>query len=201
MVSKGTKKKAVKADGGSKKDSDDEEDKDNNKLKEQLKDSIVHWGDLKVTWDDVAGLEAAKEALKEAVILPTKFPQLFEGEWKPWTGIMLYGPPGTGKSFIAKACASEAQGTFFSIKSSDLLSKYLGESEKLISNLFKLAWEMKPSIIFIDEIDSVCGARKEGDHETMRWVKTEILIQMQGVGSNNDGVLVLGATNLPWEID
>jgi len=95
--------------------------------------------------------------LKEAVILPTKFPQLFEGERKPWTGIMLYGPPGTGKSFIAKACASEAQGTFFSIKSSDLLSKYLGESEKLISNLFKLAREMKPSIIFIDEIDSVCG--------------------------------------------
>jgi len=89
---------------------------------------------------------------------------------------MLYGPPGTGKSFIAKACASEAQGTFFSIKSSDLLSKYLGESEKLISNLFKLAWEMKPSIIFIDEIDSVCGARKEGDHETMRRVKTEIMI-------------------------
>jgi len=89
---------------------------------------------------------------------------------------MLYGPPGTGKSFIAKACATEAKGTFFSIKSSDLLSKYLGESEKLISNLFQLAWEMKPSIIFIDEIDSVCGQRKEGDNETMRRVKTEILI-------------------------
>lgn len=114
---------------------------------------------------------------------------------------MLYGPPGTGKSFIAKACATEAKGTFFSIKSSDLLSKYMGESEKLISTLFKLAREMQPSIIFIDEIDSVCGARKEGDHESMRRVKTEILIQMQGVGSNNKGVLVLGATNLPWEID
>lgn len=89
---------------------------------------------------------------------------------------MLYGPPGTGKSYIAKACASEAKGTFFSIKSSDLLSKYLGESEKTIAALFKLAREMKPSVIFIDEIDSVCGARKEGDHESMRRVKTEILV-------------------------
>jgi vacuolar protein-sorting-associated protein 4 len=101
---------------------------------------------------------------------------LFEGERKPWTGIMLYGPPGTGKSYIAKACASEAQGTFFSIKSSDLLSKYLGESEKTIAALFKLAREMKPSVIFIDEIDSICGQRKEGDHESLRRVKTEILV-------------------------
>jgi len=154
-----------------------------------------------VHWDDVAGLEKAKEALKEAVILPTKFPQLFEGERKPWTGILLYGPPGTGKSFIAKACATEASGVFFSIKSADLLSKFLGDTEKQIKNLFELAREKQPSIIFIDEIDSLCSARKEGDHETMRRVKTEILVQMQGVGSNNKGVLVLGATNLPWEID
>ena len=152
-------------------------------------------------WDDVAGLYAAKEALKEAVILPTKFPQLFEGERKPWTGIMLYGPPGTGKSFLAKACATEANGVFFSVKASDLMSKFLGETEKQISNLFEAARERQPAIIFIDEIDSICGARKEGDHETMRRVKTEILVQMQGVGSNNKGVLVLGATNLPWEID
>lgn len=178
-----------------------DDDESDNKLKEQLKSSIVKPEDLNVHWDDVAGLEGAKEALKEAVILPTKFPQLFEGERKPWTGIMLYGPPGTGKSFIAKACATEASGCFFSIKSSDLLSKFLGESEKQIKNLFELAREMQPSIIFIDEIDSVCGTRKEGDHETMRRVKTEILVQMQGVGSNNKGVLVLGATNLPWEID
>lgn len=94
-----------------------------------------------VHWDDVAGLETAKEALKEAVILPTKFPQLFEGERKPWTGILLYGPPGTGKSFIAKACATEASGVFFSIKSADLLSKFLGETEKQIKNLFELARE------------------------------------------------------------
>lgn len=134
LVLKPTKKKMESSSGG-----DPEEDKDSSKIMDGLKDAIIKREDLKVTWDDVAGLEGAKEALKEAVILPTKFPQLFEGERKPWTGIMLYGPPGTGKSYIAKACASEAQGTFFSIKSSDLLSKYLGESEKTIAALFKLA--------------------------------------------------------------
>lgn len=114
---------------------------------------------------------------------------------------MLYGPPGTGKSYIAKACASEAQGTFFSIKAGDLLSKYLGQSEKTISVLFKLARKLKPSVIFIDEIDSICGVRKEDEHESMRRVKTQLMIEMQGVGSDNQGILVLGATNLPWEID
>ena len=126
----GKKKKVVSGGGGggASKDGgeDDEEDKEKDKLEEQLKDTIIRPEDNKITWDDVAGLEAAKEALKEAVILPTKFPQLFEGERKPWTGIMLYGPPGTGKSYIARACASEAEGTFFSIKAGDLLSKYLG---------------------------------------------------------------------------
>ena len=85
-----------------------------------------------VKWTDVAGLDQAKASLQEAVILPTKFPQLFTGERKPWRGILLYGPPGTGKSYLAKACATEAEGTFFSISSSDLVSKWLGESERLV---------------------------------------------------------------------
>ncbi len=205
--SKANKKKAVKAEGSGKRSGggggggggDDSEEEEKDELKKQLLSAMVE--NPGISFDDVAGLEGAKEALKEAVILPTKFPQLFEGERKPWTGILLYGPPGTGKSFIAKACATEAKGVFFSIKSSDLLSKFLGETEKQIKNLFELAREKSPAIIFIDEIDSVCAARKEGDHETMRRVKTEILVQMQGVGSDNKGVLVLGATNLPWEID
>ena len=194
-VVKGKKPMKVGDDG----DDSGEEEKESDKLKDQLLGSIVT--NPNVHWDDVAGLEGAKEALKEAVILPTKFPQLFEGERKPWTGILLYGPPGTGKSFIAKACATEAQGVFFSIKAADILSKFLGEAEKNIKNLFELAREKQPAIIFIDEIDSIMGARHEGEHEAMRRVKTEMLIQMQGVGSNNKGVLVLGATNLPWEID
>lgn len=114
---------------------------------------------------------------------------------------MLYGPPGTGKTFLAKACATEAQATFFSISASSLMSKYLGETEKQVKNLFDLARERSPSIIFIDEIDSIASARGENENETMRRVKTEILVQMQGVGTDNKGLLVLGATNLPWEID
>lgn len=83
-----------------------------------------------VKWEDVAGLEGAKISLQEAVILPTKFPNLFTGKRRPWKGILLYGPPGTGKSFLAKAVATEANGTFFSLSSSDLVSKWQGESER-----------------------------------------------------------------------
>jgi vacuolar protein-sorting-associated protein 4 len=83
-----------------------------------------------VRWEDVAGLDGAKEALKEAVILPIKFPHLFTGKRVPWRGILLYGPPGTGKSYLAKAVATEADSTFFSVSSSDLVSKWMGESER-----------------------------------------------------------------------
>lgn len=154
-----------------------------------------------IKWSDVAGLEGAKDALKEAVILPAKFPQLFTGKRQPWRGVLLYGPPGTGKSFLAKAVATEADSTFFSVSSSDLVSKWQGESERLVRNLFEMAREAKPSIIFIDEIDSLCTARSEGENDASRRIKTEFLVQMQGVGKDDTGVLVLGATNTPWEID
>jgi len=154
-----------------------------------------------VSWDDVSGLEGAKEGLKEAVVMPIKFPQFFDEVRQPWRGILLYGPPGTGKSFLAKACATECSGTFFSISSSDLVSKWMGESERLIKQLFTMARERKPSIIFIDEIDSLCGQRSEGENDSARRIKTEFLVQMQGVGNSMDGVLVLGATNVPWELD
>jgi vacuolar protein-sorting-associated protein 4 len=178
-----------------------EEDQDTSKLKGALAGAIV-MEKPNVKWDDVAGLEGAKDALKEAVILPVKFPQLFTGNRKPWKGILMYGPPGTGKSYLAKAVATEADATFFSVSSSDLVSKWQGESERLVRNLFEMARDKKPSIVFIDEIDSLCGARGEGsESESARRIKTEFLVQMQGVGKSADGVLVLAATNTPWEID
>jgi|GEM_PF-1009693 len=175
-------------------------DTETSKLRGALAGAIV-MEKPNVKWSDVAGLEGAKEALKEAVILPTKFPQLFTGERRPWTGILLYGPPGTGKSYLAKAVATEADSKFFSVSSSDLVSKWQGESEKLVRNLFEMARESKPSIIFIDEIDSLCGARSDGENDSARRIKTEFLVQMQGVGKNHGGVLVLGATNTPWSLD
>jgi vacuolar protein-sorting-associated protein 4 len=154
-----------------------------------------------VHWEDIAGLFEAKKSLNEALVMPIKYPTFFTGNVQPWRGILLYGPPGTGKTFLAKACATECESTFFSVSSSDLMSKYVGESEKLIKQLFRLAQEKAPSIIFIDEIDSMCGNRSEGENESSRRVKTEFLVQMQGVGSKNDKVLILGATNLPWALD
>eukprot|EP00949_MAST-11_sp_MAST-11-sp1_P003729 g3729.t1 len=191
------KKKAEKKGSG---DGESEEDDENAKLQGALADSIVA-EKPNVKWDDVAGLEGAKAALKEAVILPTRFPSLFQGKRKPWKGILLYGPPGTGKTFLAKAVATEAQSTFFSVSSSSLISKWQGESEKLIRNLFAMARDRKPSIIFIDEVDSLCSSRSEGESDSNRRVKTEFLVQMQGVGNSHDGILVLAATNTPWSID
>nr|XP_031859442.1 uncharacterized protein CI109_005086 [Kwoniella shandongensis]KAA5526514.1 hypothetical protein CI109_005086 [Kwoniella shandongensis] len=187
----------VKGDGAGGGDGDDPEIK---KLRQGLQGAILSESP-NVQWDDVAGLAQAKEALKEAVILPIKFPQLFTGKRTPWRGILLYGPPGTGKSFLAKAVATEAKSTFFSVSSSDLVSKWMGESERLVKQLFQMAREQKPAIIFIDEIDSLTGTRGEGESEASRRIKTEFLVQINGVGNDDTGVLVLGATNIPWQLD
>ena len=192
------------ASGGStraKKNGDgDDDDADTKKLRGALAGAIL-LEKPNVAWLDIAGLEGAKEALKEAVILPVKFPQLFTGKRKPTSGILLYGPPGTGNSYLAKAVATEANSTFFSVSSSDLVSKWMGESERLVKQLFTMARENKPAIIFIDEVDALCGPRGEGESEALRRIKTELLVQMNGVGNDSSGVLVLGATNIPWQLD
>jgi vacuolar protein-sorting-associated protein 4 len=172
-------------------------------LRNALKTAIVK-EKPNVKWSQIAGLEAAKESLREAVEDPIKMPHLFHNRLEPWNGILLYGPPGTGKTQLARAAATEVDTTFFSIKSSDLVSKWLGESEKLVKHLFALARENKPSIIFIDEIDALCSSRSgEGNdgNETTKRIKDEFLAQMDGVGSQMDGVLILGATNYPNLLD
>eukprot|EP00899_Mesostigma_viride_P001391 jgi/Mesvir1/11252/Mv01057-RA.1 len=186
--------------GGKGDESSGGEDPETAKLRGQLGSAIMT-EKPNVKWDDVAGLEGAKESLKEAVILPVKYPQFFTGKRKPWRGFLLYGPPGTGKSYLAKAVATEADSTFFSISSSDLVSKWMGESEKLVASLFNMAREKAPSIIFIDEIDSLTSQRGEGESEAMRRVKTEILVQMQGVSHDSNKVLILAATNMPYNLD
>lgn len=182
-------------------DDEGDDDKETKKLMKQI-DSSILIEKTNVKWSDVAGLENAKNSLNEAVIMPIRHPRLFTGNRKPWKGILLYGPPGTGKSYLAKAVATEAnQSSFFSISSSDLVSKWLGESEKLVKSLFTLARRKAPSIIFVDEVDSLCSSRSDSESESARRIKTEFLVQMQGVGKEADNVLVLGATNLPWCID
>ena len=200
VQSEGTGSASVAGNLDPKKDKEPDIDKEGSRLKNQLEGAIVT-EKPNVAWDDVAGLHGAKEALKEAIILPRRFPQLFVGKRRPWRGILLYGPPGTGKSYLAKAVATEADAKFFAISSSDLMSKWQGESEKLVKSLFEMARSEEHAIIFIDEIDSMCGSRSEGESESSRRVKTEFLVQMQGVSTKMDGLLVLGATNVPWELD
>ena len=155
-----------------------------------------------ISFKDVAGLEVAKQALNESIIMPLKLPHLFDKATKPWRGILLYGPPGTGKSFIAKAVAGEAkETTFLTVTTAELTSKWVGESEKLIRDLFNTARAHKPSIIFLDEIDSLVSNRSDNESEHGRRLKTEFLIQMDGVSTNNDGVVLIGATNTPWDLD
>lgn len=182
----------------------------------QILNDIVVRGD-EVHWDDIAGLEAAKKALKEAVVYPFLRPDLFSGLREPARGMLLFGPPGTGKTMLARAVATESKSTFFSISASSLTSKWHGESEKLVRALFGLAKALAPSIIFVDEIDSLLSARSSGsEHEASRRSKTEFLVQWSDLQRAAAGreqtsrekkegdasrVLVLAATNMPWDID
>jgi len=135
-----------------------------------------------VEWEDVVELDNAKQLLQEAVIYPLKYPALFTGLLSPWRGILLFGPPGTGKTLLAKAVASQSGATFFNIAASSIISKYRGDSEKLIRVLFELARYYAPSTIFVDELDSLMGHRGEdGEHESSRRMKTELLVQMDGL--------------------
>jgi ATP-dependent 26S proteasome regulatory subunit len=166
------------------------------------RDIIIN--DLNVNWDDIAELGNAKRLLKEAAILPLLLPEFFQGLRQPWKGVLLFGPPGTGKTMLAKAVASQVKTTFFNCSASTLVSKWHGESERLVKCLFQLARHYAPSTIFFDEIDAIMMTRGSStEHESSRRLKSELLSQIDGINSNegNALVMILATTNKPWDLD
>ncbi|GET87237.1 katanin-like protein [Leishmania tarentolae] len=159
-------------------------------------------GARQVGWDDIAGLQHAKASVEEAIVWPLRRPDLFVGLRDPPRGLLLFGPPGTGKTMIARAIANRAACTFLNISASSLMSKWMGDGEKLVRCLFAVATVKQPSVIFIDEIDSLLSMRGEGETDSVRRVKTEFLVQLDGVATDRgDRVLLIGATNRPDELD
>ncbi|RNF14787.1 putative katanin [Trypanosoma conorhini] len=155
-----------------------------------------------VQWEDIAGIPDAKRVLNEAVILPLLVPELFTGVVQPWKGVLLFGPPGTGKTMLARAVATSAKTTFFNISASTLISRYFGDSEKMVRTLFQLARHYAPSTVFFDELDALMSSRGGNEHEASRRVKSEMLQQLDGLATESDKrVMVLATTNRPWDLD
>lgn len=154
------------------------------------------------SWDNVIGLSMLKGLLREIVVYPILRPDIFKGIRAPPKGLLLFGPPGTGKTMVAKALATEANCRLFSMSASSLMSKWVGEGEKQVRALFAVACAVQPSIIFVDEIDSLLSARSSNEQESSRRMKTEFLVQMDGVSSGTeDHVVFIGATNRPFDLD
>lgn len=155
-----------------------------------------------IEWNDIAGLANVKKSINEIVVWPMLRPDIFKGLRNPPKGMLLFGPPGTGKTMIGRCIASQCKATFFSISASSLTSKWVGEGEKMVKAMFYLAKKMQPSVLFIDEIDSLLSQRTDSENEGSRRIKTEFLVQLDGAGTENDDkILVIGATNRPHEID
>lgn len=159
-------------------------------------------------WEDVCGLQDAKRVLNETVILPNLLPELFSSNMRtPWTGVLCFGVGGTGKTMLAKAVATSAKMKFFTISAASLMSKYVGEAEKLVKTLFAVARRDAPSIIFFDEVDSVMTRRGSGsEHDVSRRLKTQLLQEMDGVTQDKNAadsprVVVIATTNKPWDLD
>ncbi|XP_073140269.1 uncharacterized protein [Henckelia pumila] len=176
-----------------------------NEFEKRLLGDVIPPGDIGVTFDDVGALENVKETLKELVMLPLQRPELFsKGQLtKPCKGILLFGPPGTGKTMLAKAVATEAGANFINISMSSITSKWFGEGEKYVKAVFSLASKIAPSVVFVDEVDSMLGRRENpGEHEAMRKMKNEFMVNWDGLRTKDkERVLVLAATNRPFDLD
>ncbi|CAN7029257.1 hypothetical protein BRARA_H00258 [Brassica rapa] len=167
--------------------------------------AVVAPGEIGVKFEDIGALENVKKALNELVILPMRRPELFSrgNLLRPCKGILLFGPPGTGKTLLAKALATEAGANFISITGSTLTSKWFGDAEKLTKALFSYATKLAPVIIFVDEIDSLLGARGgSSEHEATRRMRNEFMAAWDGLRSKDSHrILILGATNRPFDLD
>lgn len=157
-------------------------------------------------FNSIAGMDAAKHVLSEAVILPMRFPSLFVGKRRPWQGVLLFGPPGTGKTQIVRALAEEADAKLICLSASDLVSKYQGESARAVKTVFEQARDHARihgrCILFVDEVDSIGRQRTEDESASQRQLKTELLRQLDGVNNtSNAGVVFIGATNSPMSLD
>ncbi|GMY15098.1 protein msp1 [Fagus crenata] len=176
-----------------------------NEFEKRLLADVIPPNDIGVTFDDIGALENVKDTLKELVMLPLQRPELFcKGQLtKPCKGILLFGPPGTGKTMLAKAVATEAGANFINISMSSITSKWFGEGEKYVKAVFSLASKIAPSVVFVDEVDSMLGRRENpGEHEAMRKMKNEFMVNWDGLRTKDtERVLVLAATNRPFDLD
>jgi SpoVK/Ycf46/Vps4 family AAA+-type ATPase len=151
--------------------------------------------------DDVAGMKEAKDEIKRKIVDPMKYPELYKSFRKTkGGGILLYGVPGTGKTMLAQAVANEIDAKFFQIKCSDIMSKWVGDSEQNVRNLFLEARKYPVSIIFFDEFEAI-GSKRDTDSTVMKRVVPELLAQMQGFEKSDSTILLIAATNRPWDID
>ncbi|CAN4091440.1 unnamed protein product [Withania somnifera] len=176
-----------------------------NEFEKRLLGDVIPPNDIGVTFNDIGALETVKDTLKELVMLPLQRPELFcKGQLtKPCKGILLFGPPGTGKTMLAKAVATEAGANFINISMSSITSKWFGEGEKYVKAVFTLASKIAPSVVFVDEVDSMLGRRENpGEHEAMRKMKNEFMVNWDGLRTKDkERVLVLAATNRPFDLD
>eukprot|EP00769_Ergobibamus_cyprinoides_P004785 gnl/Ergobibamus_cyprinoides/972.p1 GENE.gnl/Ergobibamus_cyprinoides/972~~gnl/Ergobibamus_cyprinoides/972.p1 ORF type:complete len:257 (-),score=38.51 gnl/Ergobibamus_cyprinoides/972:93-863(-) len=137
------------------------------------------------------------------IVLPSLRPDLFQGLRAPPSRILLFGPPGTGKTLLARAIASSSGCNFFSVSASTLITKWVGDSEKLVRSLFAVARALSPSIVFLDEVDSILGSRSQHEMESSRRLKTQFMVELEGVGVGDDSgrVILMAATNFPQFLD
>ncbi|KAI7744649.1 hypothetical protein M8C21_021845, partial [Ambrosia artemisiifolia] len=175
-----------------------------NEFEKRIRPEVIPANEIGVTFGDIGALDDIKESLQELVMLPLRRPDLFNGGLlKPCRGILLFGPPGTGKTMLAKAIANEAGASFINVSMSTITSKWFGEDEKNVRALFSLAAKVSPTIIFVDEVDSMLGQRtRVGEHEAMRKIKNEFMSHWDGLLTKpGERILVLAATNRPFDLD